>query len=122
MIPQEKERSTSSLAKYLSKLSPKLEALWQRPLESFQETMQTCNTPVTPDWRPYCVLTATQVAERSKDARGRSEDAENCPGREPTAITLNMFKVVAGDAIVVVAMDVVSLRIDRQDNLRQNVY
>ncbi|KAH3810687.1 hypothetical protein DPMN_139082 [Dreissena polymorpha] len=24
--------------KYLSKLNPKLEALWQRPLESFQET------------------------------------------------------------------------------------
>ncbi|KAH3712329.1 hypothetical protein DPMN_072026 [Dreissena polymorpha] len=60
-------------------------------------------TPVTLHWRPYCVLTATQVAVRtpqtpegrSKDARGRSEDAEYCSGREPTATTLNMFKVVA---------------------------
>ncbi|KAH3883676.1 hypothetical protein DPMN_007636 [Dreissena polymorpha] len=57
-------------------------------------------TPVTPDWRPYSVLTATQVAVRtlytpeepSKDAKGRSEDADNCSGREPTATTLNMFK------------------------------
>ncbi|KAH3819780.1 hypothetical protein DPMN_121524 [Dreissena polymorpha] len=39
------------------------------------------NTPVTPDWHPYCVLTATQTPEeRSKDAsggRGRREDAQN---------------------------------------------
>ncbi|KAH3870498.1 hypothetical protein DPMN_033686 [Dreissena polymorpha] len=33
--------------------------------------------------------------ERSKDARGRSENGENCSGREPTATTLNKFKVVA---------------------------
>ncbi|KAH3780250.1 hypothetical protein DPMN_158060 [Dreissena polymorpha] len=39
---------------------------------------------------------------RSEDAidaggmhKGRSEDAENCSGREPTATSLNMFKVVA---------------------------
>ncbi|KAH3799197.1 hypothetical protein DPMN_152803 [Dreissena polymorpha] len=74
------------------------------------------NTPVTPDWRPYCVLKATRVAvrtplppeERRQDARGRSEDTENCSRREPTATTLNMFKVVAEvrrsvkDAIVVI--------------------
>ncbi|KAH3799210.1 hypothetical protein DPMN_152816 [Dreissena polymorpha] len=60
------------------------------------------NTPVTPDWRPYCVLKATQVAVstpltpevRSKDARGRREDTVKCSRRKPTATTSNIFKVV----------------------------
>ncbi|KAH3693462.1 hypothetical protein DPMN_080894 [Dreissena polymorpha] len=55
MIPQEKERFTSSpvrcFEKYLSKLNPKLEALWQRPLESFQETSDIwyCAAPIWND-------------------------------------------------------------------------
>ncbi|KAH3873205.1 hypothetical protein DPMN_036434 [Dreissena polymorpha] len=32
---------------------------------------------------------------RRKDPRERSEVAENCSGHQPTATTLNMFKVVA---------------------------
>ncbi|KAH3829144.1 hypothetical protein DPMN_131133 [Dreissena polymorpha] len=50
------------------------------------------------------------VAGRSKDARGRREDAENCSGREPTATTLNLPATSYGrciDAVVVVAMSFV---------------
>jgi len=61
------------------------------------------NTAVTPDWRPYCVPTATQDVEgtpwspkgRGENASRRRGDPKDAEGRRATAFTLDMFKVNA---------------------------
>ena len=50
------------------------------------------NSPVTPDWRPYCDPTPLGRGENAERRRGDPKDAE---GRRATAITLVMFKVNA---------------------------